>query len=81
MTQTATLTSAIKRPAGTGEARWWPGVLATIKVGAADSDGQTAVIEMITPTGLGAPPHARRRVRGSRRSLRPPLPKSNASTL
>ena len=53
--------AGIKRDAGSDEALWWLGVLATIKVGAADTGGQHAIIEMITPTGLGAPPHAHRR--------------------
>ena len=61
MTKASAQPVAIKREAGAGDVRWWLGVLATIKLSGADTGGHHALIEMVTPTGLGAPPHVHRR--------------------
>lgn len=47
--------------AGQGEARWWFGALAEIKVGAEDTDGQLTIIEITEPPGTEAPLHVHHR--------------------
>ena len=42
---------------GEGEARWFLGVLATIKSSAETTDGRVAVIEHLAPEGAGSPLH------------------------
>ena len=44
-----------------GEARWWLGMLAIIKVTAADTGGQMAIVEVTTPPGFAAPLHVHHR--------------------
>ena len=45
---------------GAGEARWFLGVLATIKSSAETTDGRVAVIEHYAPQGAGSPLHVHR---------------------
>ena len=45
---------------GEGEARWFLGVLATIKSSAETTDGRVAVIEHLAPEGAGSPLHVHR---------------------
>jgi quercetin dioxygenase-like cupin family protein len=45
---------------GAGEARWFLGVLATIKSSAETTDGGVAVIEHFAPQGAGSPLHVHR---------------------
>ena len=42
---------------GEGDARWFLGVLATIKSSAETTDGRVAVIEHLAPQGAGSPLH------------------------
>jgi mannose-6-phosphate isomerase-like protein (cupin superfamily) len=42
---------------GEGEARWWFGSLATIKLTAAETRGEMTVLEVLAPAGLSAPLH------------------------
>jgi mannose-6-phosphate isomerase-like protein (cupin superfamily) len=43
--------------AGEGEARWFFGTLATIKLTAAQTRGEMTVLEVLAPAGLSAPLH------------------------
>ena len=45
---------------GEGDARWFLGVLATIKSSAETTDGRVAVIEHLAPQGAGSPLHVHR---------------------
>jgi quercetin dioxygenase-like cupin family protein len=45
---------------GEGEARWFLGLLATIKSSAETTDGRVAVIEHYAPQGAGSPLHVHR---------------------
>ena len=40
-----------------GDARWFFGMLATIRATAADTDGQYTLVEVLAPPGLGTPLH------------------------
>ena len=40
-----------------GDARWFFGMLATIRATAADTDGQYTLVEVVAPPGLEAPLH------------------------
>ena len=40
-----------------GEAFWLLGMLQTIKVGRADTNGQFGMLEIVVPAGLGSPWH------------------------
>jgi quercetin dioxygenase-like cupin family protein len=55
MTTTTPAPLAVR--AGEGEARWWFGSLATIKLTAAETRGEMTVLEVLAPAGLGAPLH------------------------
>jgi len=57
---TATL-APIALAADQGEARWFLGVLATIKASTETTDGRVAVIEHRAPRGSGSPLHVHRR--------------------
>jgi quercetin dioxygenase-like cupin family protein len=48
-------------PSEGGEARWWFGALAIIKVTAKDTGGQLAVVEVTEPPGAQAPLHVHHR--------------------
>jgi mannose-6-phosphate isomerase-like protein (cupin superfamily) len=48
------------RPEG-GEARWWLGSLATIKVTGAETDGRYTLIEVLEPEGADGPLHVHHR--------------------
>jgi quercetin dioxygenase-like cupin family protein len=52
-----TTTEPLVLRAGEGEARWWFGMLATIKVTAAETHGEMSALEVLAPAGLGAPLH------------------------
>jgi mannose-6-phosphate isomerase-like protein (cupin superfamily) len=43
--------------AGAGEARWFFGTLATIKLTSAQTRGEMSVLEVLAPAGLSAPLH------------------------
>ncbi len=47
--------------AGEGDARWFLGVLATVKASAETTGGRVAVIEHHAPQGTGSPLHVHRR--------------------
>lgn len=47
--------------AGEGEARWWFGALAEIKVTKEDTGGQLSIVEITEPPGAEAPLHVHRR--------------------
>jgi quercetin dioxygenase-like cupin family protein len=44
-----------------GEARWWFGLLAVIKVTAADTGGQMTIVEVTNPPGFVGPLHVHHR--------------------
>jgi quercetin dioxygenase-like cupin family protein len=54
---TAAVVSPIAYRQGEGEARWFLGVLATIKASAETTSGRVAVIEHLAPQGAGSPLH------------------------
>src|SRR5258708_34246007 len=41
-----------------GEAFWLLGMLQTVKIGKADTDGRFGMLEIVVPEGLGSPWHA-----------------------
>lgn len=47
--------------AGEGEALWWFGCLAEIKVDAAETGGLLSIVEITEPPGAVAPPHVHHR--------------------
>ena len=51
------MTQAMATQAGQGEARWWFGALAVIKVTAEDTGGQLSIVEMTEAPGAEAPLH------------------------
>ncbi len=57
---TAAVVSPIAYRQGEGEARWFLGVLATIKASADTTGGRVAVIEHLAPQGAGSPLHVHR---------------------
>jgi len=61
MTQTATHTEVTVARAGEGEARWWWGNLAEIRLGAGHTNGGLSVIEVTLPPGRVTPPHVHHR--------------------
>src|SRR4051794_37165320 len=44
-------------PDGQGEARWWLGMLATIKATPAETEGRMSVLEILAPAGFQPPLH------------------------
>jgi quercetin dioxygenase-like cupin family protein len=50
---TSTMSSGLRQ----GDARWFFGMLATIRATAADTDGQYTLVEVVAPPGLEAPLH------------------------
>jgi quercetin dioxygenase-like cupin family protein len=64
MTQQSQQDPALKPisvPEANGEARWWFGALAVIKIKAADTGGQMTIIEVTEPPGAEAPLHVHHR--------------------
>jgi quercetin dioxygenase-like cupin family protein len=55
------MSQAMATQAGQGEARWWFGGLAEIKVTSEDTDGQLTIIEVTEPPGTEAPLHVHHR--------------------
>jgi quercetin dioxygenase-like cupin family protein len=54
----STTTTTTTRPGlKQGDARWFFGMLATIRATAADTDGQYTLVEVVAPPGLEAPLH------------------------
>ena len=50
-------TAAISPGLKQGDARWFFGMLATIRANAADTDGQYTLVEVVAPPGLESPLH------------------------
>jgi mannose-6-phosphate isomerase-like protein (cupin superfamily) len=46
---------------GEGEALWWLGALAVVKLGAADTGGRLSIVEITEPPGADAPLHVHHR--------------------
>ena len=46
--------------AGEGDATWFMGQLATVKMGSDDTQGRCAMLEFVTPAGGGSPYHVHR---------------------
>jgi quercetin dioxygenase-like cupin family protein len=46
---------------GSGEARWWVGMLAEIKARAANTGGTLTIVEVACPPGYQCPPHVHHR--------------------
>lgn len=62
MTQTQTpLLDPVAVAADEGEALWWFGCLAEIKVSAAQTGGAISIVEITEPPGAVAPPHVHHR--------------------
>lgn len=57
----ARMTQAMAVETGQGEARWWLGALAEIKVTGEDTDGQLTIVEITEPPGGDAPLHVHHR--------------------
>jgi mannose-6-phosphate isomerase-like protein (cupin superfamily) len=61
MAPTTTMKASARAPvalkAGEGEARWFFGTLATIKLTAEQTRGEMTVLEVLAPAGLSAPLH------------------------
>ena len=52
--------SAFGLEAGEGEATWFVGQLATVKMGSDETQGRCAILEFVTPAGGGSPYHVHR---------------------
>ena len=52
--------SAFGLDAGDGEATWFMGQLATVKMGSDATGGRCALLEFVTPAGGGPPYHVHR---------------------
>jgi quercetin dioxygenase-like cupin family protein len=61
MNQTAIQAEVAVARAGEGEARWWWGNLAEIRLGGSQTNGGLTVIELTLPLGRMTPPHVHHR--------------------
>jgi quercetin dioxygenase-like cupin family protein len=51
------MAKAISRQPGQGDAYWVLGGLYEVKVGSDEANGETTIMEMTVPRGMGPPPH------------------------
>jgi mannose-6-phosphate isomerase-like protein (cupin superfamily) len=61
MSQDTQSLAPIATPAGAGEARWWFGALAGIKITAAQTGGLLSMLEITEPPDVDGPPHVHHR--------------------
>jgi mannose-6-phosphate isomerase-like protein (cupin superfamily) len=61
MTQDAELLAPMATPSGEGDARWWLGALAEIKVTAEQTGGLLSILEINEPPNMAGPLHVHHR--------------------